>query len=97
MEVTLALRHSVSVYSKAGRGLGRFSVLIKFLWYEQVCPNIHLMPSGGKLISAQNYFQVIALIRELIVREVHVRNAVGSGRPPCKPYRGVGQLRTTLI
>lgn len=59
-------------------------MLIKFRWYELVCPNIHLMPSGGKFSSAQNYFQVIILIRELIVREVYVQNAVESGRPPCK-------------
>lgn len=61
-----------------------FTVLIKFLWYEQVCPNIHLIPSGGKFCSAQNYFQVIILFRELIVREVCVQNAVRSGSPPCK-------------
>lgn len=59
-------------------------MLIKFLWDELVCPNIHLMLAGGKLSSTQNYFQVIILIRELIVGEVYVQNAVGSGYPPCK-------------
>lgn len=71
-------------------------MLIKFLHYELVCPNIHLMPSGGKFSYEQHYFQVIFLIRELIVGEVDVQNAVGSGCPPCKAPQNGGAAESNL-
>lgn len=54
------------------------------------------MSPGGKFSYAQNDFQAIFLMREVIVGEVRVQNAAGSGCPPCKDLQNGGTAETHL-